>query len=166
MGKYNDELLTPENYAQMAKEYNKSIKKNIKFVEIKIDDNKKQNLLMNIYNNANNMLNCLNYLNKCNLRISKRKLLDKIFNFYQNHNNFVKLVFKDKQIEKSSETGKNYCDCLVLIINNCTKSINIICELKDFFNEEEIENYFNQIQILNNIINCTTQMFGICRYRD
>lgn len=164
MEKYNDELLTPENYELMAKEYSKSIKKNIKFVEIKIDDNKKQELKNNIFLNSIIISNCLNYLKKCNLKSNKKILLNYVCNIFNNHKSFVEDLTTNKSQQNS--IGKNYCDCLVIIIECCTKSINSICKIKDYLNDEETENFFSQIENLTCIINYATQMFGVCKYRE
>ncbi len=164
MEKYNDELLTPENYELMAKEYSKSIKKNIKFVEIKIDDNKKQELKNNIFFNSIIISNCLNYLKKCYLKSNKKSLLNNICDKFNKHKHFVETITTNKS--QQNLIGKNYCACLVIIIECCTKSINSICKIKDYLNDEETKNYFEQIQLLTNMINQTTQMFGVCKYRE
>ncbi len=164
MEKYNNELLTPENYEHIAKENNKSIKKNIKFVEIKIDDNKKQELINEISTNSNIISNCLTYLKKCYLKSNKKSLLNNICDKFNKHKHFVETITTNKS--QQNLIGKNYCACLVIIIQSCTKSINSICKIKDYLNEEQTENFFCQIENLICIINYATQMFGVCKYRE
>ena len=164
MEKYNDELLTPANYELLAKEYSKSMKKNIKFVEIKIDETKKFELKNDILSNSNIISNCLNYLKKCNLKQNKKTILNELCNTYNKHKNFINTLNIDAI--PINGIGKNYCACLVIIINCCTNSLNTILQIKDYLNDEEAQNYFEQIQLLSKIINQTTQMFGVCKYRE
>ncbi len=164
MVKYNDDLLTPENYELMAKEYSKSIKKNIKFVEIKIDENKKQELKNQIVSNYYIISNCIKYLNKCNLNINKKKLLHNICESFENHTKFVEKIETKLNQTKNNPIIKNYCACLSAIINCCINSIDEICNKRHYINDDE--DYFYEIKNLTTIINYSTQMFGVCKYRD
>ena len=163
MNKYNDEILTPQNYELLAREYNKSIKKNIKFVEIKVDEKATNNINAKIIENCETISQCLKCLSKNKINSNKKNLLNLVCNEYNFHKDFV-----EKNLKTSIREGnlnKNYCACLNTIIDCCTKTIKNICEIKDFLNEETLEKYFKQIEILLNIINYSSSMFGVCKYR-
>ena len=94
MNKYNDEILTPQNYELLAREYNKSIKKNIKFVEIKVDEKATNNINAKIIENCETISQCLKCLSKNKINSNKKNLLNLVCNEYNFHKDFVEKNLK------------------------------------------------------------------------
>ncbi len=161
---YNDELLSPESYELMAKEYAKSIKNDIRFVKINTDKTKQLQICDNLILYASSVekyINCLLNIKTLNTnRIKEAKSLQNLFNNYKS--SIEELCNKKTN---ASNIKTNYCDCLTNIIANCLKSIVDIENLKDFYDIEIINKLTDNIIALTQIINKTCSMFGICKFR-
>lgn len=161
---YNDEMLSPENYELMAREYSKSLKKNIRFVEVKIDKTEYEKICNNIFIYANvveNYFNCLINIKSINKnKLEQIKEIKKSFNEYKK---FIKELgsFQDK--DKIIRT--NYCECLTKIISNFLASIRELEELKSYCETDLVNQLTNNIILLTKIIDKLCSMFGTCQYR-
>lgn len=149
---YNDEILTPETYELMAKEYSKNLNKKIKIIDVTVDKNAQNKIENNIKKYLDNIVGCTNYLSKLNLNKNYKSKLKDIKEILK--------TFDFKQDSKDFTTAKyNYCFCLNLIIQNCCNAVCDIQELSEF-----CEHNYN-LKSFVDIIKITTEMFGECKYR-
>ena len=151
---YNDEKLNPKIFEKMAQEYNLKLKKNIEFVEIERDDEKKDEIIKNINKYHKNIENNIKMLEK----YSKNKS-QKLLEIFSNYSNTI----KDVLIENNQKYFySNYCNNINEIIHNCIYSIDALLLFDKYQNDIDINCAINY---LCKIISQATDMFGICRFR-
>ena len=139
---YNDEILCPELYEKMAKEYQKNL-------NTKTPKNYSENLF-SFFDNLNNNINFLNNIK--NLSNGNKNYLLQINKTFKKIN--LNYNFNNKKI------NTNYCECLTNSINTCTNCIKEICSQNII--SKDISTILNSLlSIIENLSN----MYGICKYR-
>lgn len=153
---YNDEKLNPDNYEKMAKAYSSSIKKNIKIFTYKQDDKEKDEIIENI-----SICKCVieNNLIQLSHYTKQQQRVKKLCLYFERYKENIQEICKTY---KNNITTTNYCNNLNEVIQNCCISIKNLIKLS--FYQTNIDTNL-AIENLVHLIENTTIMFGVCKYR-
>lgn len=144
---YNDNLLCPELYEKMAKEYTKNIHEK----SLKQDTN----ILTKLFPFFDILNNNLKFLNNLKSISPKNKQYLAIINTaFDDIKKSVENFEFSNQIIKS-----NYCECLTNSICSCANCI------KEISGSNHSKKILNILNMLSCIIKNLSYMYGICKYR-
>ncbi|MBO5884913.1 MAG: hypothetical protein J6Q51_03870 [Clostridia bacterium] len=145
---YNDNLLCPELYEKMAKEYSLAIQKKSQDIT-----NKNISKLFPLFDTINNNILYLNNLTSLSIK-NKQHLKDINSTFSNIKNLVVDFNFSN------TKPKLNYCECLTNSIWACTTCLKELC-LNCYYTKPTIKT----IDWLASIIENLSCMYGRCRYR-